>query len=197
MLLDTLPVHAPITHAVTGEERQVAAVLLMMNDPADDGLTTGWYWTVVPRNPEPEDLKSKRRWREAVGNRQGPFRDANTAFAGAENHTPEKVALAARLSQAAALLAAGEIEASPAAVGAWLQAAGDEDRRNGRSATRPVGPDPEAQPPRNDTADLDEVLTTGAVPDGKEGGGAWDDDQLTTRGADALETGATGAAGDR
>ena len=197
MLLDTLPVHAPITHAATGEERQIAAVLLLMNDPADDGLTTGWYWTAVPRNPEPEDLKSKRRWREAVGNRQGPFRDANTAFAAAENHTPESAALAARLNQAAALLAAAEIDASPAAIGAWLQAAGDEDRRNGRSAVNPVGRDPEAQPPRNDRAELDEILTTGTVPDDDQGGGTWDDDQLTTRDADAVETGATAASEDR
>ena len=197
MLLDTLPVHAPITHAATGEERQIAAVLLLMNDPADDGLTSGWYWTAVPRNPEPEDLKSKRRWREAVGNRQGPFRDANTAFAAAENHTPQGAALAARLDQAAALLAAGEIDASPAAVGAWLQAAGDEDRRNGRSAVSPVGPDPEAQPPRNDRAELDEILTTGTVPDDDQGGEASDDDQLTTRDADAVETGATAASEDR
>ena len=191
MLLDTLPFHAPITHAATGEERQVAAALLLMNEPADDGLTTGWYWTAVPRNPEPEDLKSKRHWREAVSNRQGPFRDANTAFVAAENHTPEGAALAARLSQAATLLAAGEIEASPAAVGAWLQAAGDEDRRNGRSAVSPTGPDPKAQPPRNDRAELDEILATGTVPDDNEGGGA-SDDQLTTRNADALETDATG-----
>ena len=197
MLLDTLPVHAPITHAATGDERQIAAVLLLMNDPADDGLTTGWYWTAVPRNPEPEDLKSKRRWREAVGNRQGPFRDANTAFAAAENHTPEGAALAARLEQAAALLAAGEIDASPAAVSAWLQAAGNEDRRNGRSALSPVGPDPEAKPPRNDRAELDEILKTGTVPDDNEGGEVSDDDQLTTRGADAVETGATTASEDR
>ena len=193
MLLDTLPVHAPITHAASGEERQIAAALLLMNEPADDGLTTGWYWTAVPRNPEPEDLKSKHRWREAVRNRQGPFRDANTALAAAENHTAEGAALAARLSQAAALLAAGEIEASPAAINAWLQAAGDEDRRNGRSAISPVGPDPDAQPPRKDRAELDEILTTGTVPDDDKGGEASDDDQLTTRNADALKTDATGA----
>ena len=193
MLLDTLPVHAPITDAASGEQRQVAAVLLLMNDPADDGLTTGWYWAAVPRNPEPEDLKSKRRWREAVTNRQGPFRDANAALAAAENHTPDGAALAARLEQAAALLAAGEIDASPAAIAAWLQTASDEDRVKGRSAASPVGPDPEAAPPRNDPAELDQILATGTVPDdGDEDGGDRSDDQLGTRGAEAVET-----AGDR
>ena len=42
MQIDTLPVHAAVPDPETGEDRQVAAALLLMNDPADDGRTTGW-----------------------------------------------------------------------------------------------------------------------------------------------------------
>ena len=71
MLLDTLPRHGPVSDPGTGEERRVAVALLLMNDPADDGLTTGWYWTEVPNDPKPEDLKSKQRWARRRRQRAG------------------------------------------------------------------------------------------------------------------------------
>ena len=165
MLLDTLPVHASVTDAMSGEPRQVAATLLLMNEPADNGLTTGWYWTVVPRNPGAADLKSAQRWRDAVANRQGPFRDANAALAAAENHTPEGDALATRLNQAASLMAAGEIEATPAAIAEWLHAATETDR-----TAPPVGPAPMKRTTVGPGAtaerdDLEILLRTGMVPD--------------------------------
>ena len=165
MLLDTLPVHASVTDAMSGEPHQIAAVLLLMNEPADNGLTTGWYWTVVPRNPAPADLKSAQRWRAAIANRQGPFRDANAALASAENHTPEGDALATRLNQAASLLAAGEIEATPAGIAEWLNTAAETDR-----TAPPVGPAPiertRAGPGTSAERDeLETLLRTGRVPE--------------------------------
>ena len=182
MLLDTLPVHASVTDAMSGEPRQVAAALLLMNEPTDNGLTTGWYWTVVPRNPAPVDLKSAQRWRDAIVNHQGPFRDANAALAAAENHTPEGDALATRLNQAARLLAAGEIEATPAGIAEWLNAAAEADR-----TAPPVGP---ASMERtrgghgtNAARDeLETLLRTGMVPDD-----AADADDASDDAADADE----------
>ena len=155
MQIDTLPVHAPAPDPQSGEDRRVAAALLLMNDPADDGLATGWYWAVVPRDPEPRDLTSKQRWTGAVANGQGPFRDANTALAAAGNHTPQATALAARLEQAAALLRAGEIEATAEAIAEWLAEAGP---------ATPVGRDPEATRSRDDPDEVRTMLD-GEVPD--------------------------------
>jgi hypothetical protein len=163
MQIDTLPVHAPVPDPESGEDRQVAVALLLMNDPADDGRTSGWYWTEVPRNPEPEDLMSRQRWTGAVAAQQGPFRDANTALAAAENHTPEGLALAARLGQAAELLRAGEIEATPETVADWL--------RNTGGATAPLGPDPEGARDREDPDELQRMLAEGEVPDPDADGG--------------------------
>ena len=139
--------------------------LLLMNEPADNGLTTGWYWTVVPRNPAPADLKSAQRWRDAIVNRQGPFRDANAALAAAENHTTEGDTLATHLNQAASLLAAGEIEATPAGIAEWLNTAADTDR-----AGPPVGPTPmeyTTADPGTSTArnELETLLRTGSIPE--------------------------------
>ena len=157
MQIDTPPVHAPVPDPRSGEDRQVAAALLLMNDPADDGRTTGWYWTEVPRNPEPRDLKSGRRWVAAVANHQGPFRDATTALAAAANHTPQGAALAARLGQAVELLRAGEIDATPAAIAAWIGETG--------GATQPIGPDPDAKRTREDPDELRKMLAEGEIPD--------------------------------
>ncbi len=157
MQIDTLPVHAPVPDPASGEQRQVAAALLLMNDPADDGRTTGWYWSQVPRNPEQRDLKSRQRWTSAVANHHGPFRDANTALAAAGNHTPQATELAARLGQAAELLRAGEIDATPAAIAGWLaetEGAGD-----------PIGPDPDARPAPEDADELRRTLGEGEVPE--------------------------------
>ena len=171
MQIDTLPVHAPAPDPQSGEDRRIAAALLLMNDPADDGRATGWYWTVVPRDPEPRDLKSRQRWTDAVANGQGPFRDANTALAAAGNHTPQGAALAARLEQAAALLRAGEIEATAEAIAEWLVESGP---------ATPVGPDPEA---RRTGDDPDEVRTMldGEVPDPDEGDTSAGDEPLDMR----------------
>ena len=162
MRIDTMPVHAPVADPATGKQRQVAAGLLLMDQPEDDGLTTGWYWTEVPRNPEPEDLVSRRRWTAAIANQQGPFCDANTAFSAAGNHTPETAALAARLTQAAALLRAGEIDATPEAITEWLAAGGD---------TQPIGPDPDAMRTPDDPDETRRMLAEGEVDDsaGEEG----------------------------
>lgn len=187
MLLDTLPVHASVTDAMSGEPRQVAAALLLMNEPADSLQTTGWYWTVVPRNPAPVDLKSAQRWRDAIVNHQGPFRDANAALAAAENHTLEGDALATRLKQAASLLAAGEIEATPAGIAEWLNTAADTDR-----AGPPVGPtpmerttaDPGTSAARNE---LETLLRTSMVPDDADDASedaAASDEQLGNRDRD-------------
>lgn len=159
MQIDTLPVHAAVNDPQSGEPREVAAALLLMNDPADDGLTTGWYWTEVPHNPDAKDLKSRQRWTEAVNGQQGPFRDANTALAAAENHTPETAELAARLSQAAELLRGGEIEATAAAIAEWLGIANQD--------SRPIGPDATTTPEPPSENDVRETLDA-EVPDAEE-----------------------------
>ena len=171
MQIDTLPVHASVADPESGEDRQVAASLLLMHDPADDGLATGWYWTVVPPNPEPRDLTSRQRWTDAVTNGQGPFRDANTALAAAANHTPQAAALAARLEQAAALLRAGEIDATAAAIAEWLGQAGP---------AAPVGPDPDATRSRDDPDEVRTMLD-GEVPDPDEGNTSAGDEPLEMR----------------
>ena len=171
MQIDTLPVHAPAPDPASGEERQVAAALLLMNDLADDGLTTGWYWAAMPRNPEPHDLTSKRRWSEAVAGRQGPFRDANAALAAACNHTPQGAALAARLEQAAKLLRAGEIDTTAEAIAEWLAEAGP---------AAPVGPDPGASRTPEDPGETREALA-GEVPGPEEDDDGAGDETLDTR----------------
>lgn len=173
MEMDTLPVHAPAPDPESGEDRRVAAALLLMNDPADDGLATGWYWSVVPPDPEPRDLTLRQRWNDAVATGQGPYRDANTALAAAENHTPQAAALAARLGQAAALLRAGEIEATAEAIAEWLVEAGP---------ATPVGPDPEARRTGDDPAETRELLD-GEVPDPDEGDTSAGDEPLEVRGS--------------
>lgn len=172
MRIDTMPAHAPVADPATGEQRQVAAGLLLMDQPEDDGLTTGWYWTGVPRNPEPEDLVSRQRWTAAVANQQGPFRDANAAFAAAGNHTPETAALAARLTQAAELLRAGEIDATPGAIAEWLGAGGD---------TQPIGPDPDAKRSADDPDEARRMLAKGEVDDSAEREGTPEDAPLGVR----------------
>ena len=161
MVLDNTPVHARIIHAATGEQRDVVVAFLLMDDPADDGLTTGWYWAEASR-------LSKAGWPQAVGNNQGPFRDAGTAFLAAENYTIQRLALAIRLRQAAGLVAAGEIDASPAEIAAWLQSIHDEDRRSGWARVTPVGPDPDARRWTDDKAELRHILATGTVPDERD-----------------------------
>ena len=156
MQIDTMPVHAAVSDPQTGEPRQVAAALLLMNNPADDGLTTGWYWTEVPRNPDPQDLRSRQRWTEAVTGRQGPFRDANAALAAAENHSPQAAELAGRLEQAAELLRAGEIDATPAAIAEWLGETSGE--------AEPIGPDPDARTTPEDPQEAQSALK-GEIPD--------------------------------
>ena len=172
MQIDTRPVHAPVPDPQSGEDRRVAAALLLMTDPADDGLATGWYWTAVPPDPEPRDLTSRQRWTDAVANGQGPFRDANTALAAAGSHTPQGAALAARLEQAAALLRAGEIEATAEAIAEWLIEAGP---------ATPVGPDSEARRNGDDPAETRELLD-GEVPDPDEGDTGPGDEPLQVRG---------------
>lgn len=177
MQIDTLPVHAAVGNPQSGEPRQVAAALLLMNDPADDGLTTGWYWTEVPRNPEAQDLKSRRRWTEAVAASQGPFRDAHAALAAAENHSPQAAALAARLEQGAELLRAGEIDATPAAIAQWLgEADGD---------ARPIGPDPDAGP-TPDNPDETRRALEGEIPDPEQHEDAADETLDTNDETDAV-----------
>ena len=179
MQIDTPPVHAPAPDPETGEERRVAAALLLMNDPADDGLATGWYWAVMPPNPEGRDLTSRQRWTDAVDRSQGPFRDANTALAAAENHNPYAAALATRLEQAAALLRAGEIETTPDAIAGWLAESGP---------AAPVGPDPEAERTADDPVEARKLLD-GEVPDPEEENANTNDEPLETREPDDGTTG--------
>ena len=157
MQIDTTPVHAAVTvNPDTLEQRQIASALLLMHSPADDGLTTGWYWTEVPEDPSAEDLLSRQRWTAAITAGQGPFRDANTALAAAANHTPEAAALAARLGQAAELLRAGEIDATAAAIAEWLGETG---------AARPVGPDPDTTTSPENPEETHRMLAEGEIPE--------------------------------
>ena len=171
MQIDTPPVQTPVPDPETGEDRRIAAALLLMDDPADDGLTTGWYWSVMPPEPEPRDLTSRERWTRAAVNGQGPFRDANTALGAAGNQTPQAAALAARLEQAAALLRAGEIEATAETIAEWLAETGP---------ATPVGPDAEATPPKEDPAETRELLDR-EVPDAEEDEANAGDEPLETR----------------
>ena len=178
MQIDTPPVHAPAPDPESGEDRRVAVALLLMNDPADDGLTTGWYWAAMPPNPEPRDLTSRQRWTDAVTRGQGPFRDANTALAAAGNQNPQATALAARLDQAAALLRAGEIDATADTIAEWLAESG---------AAAPLGPDPEARRSAENPSETRELLD-GEVPDADEENADTDDEPLKTRKPDGGTT---------
>ena len=134
MVLDHEPVHAHVRHEVSGAECRAAAALILMNSAEDDGRTTGWYWTRVPDEPQRDDLRAANRWARAVANEQGPFRDADAALAAAARATPTRSAVARRLEQAAALVRAGEIDASAEEIATWL---GEEP---------PIPPDPPARP---------------------------------------------------
>ena len=84
MQIDTLPVHAPGARPADrrgppSRRRAAADGRPGRRRPAPPA----GYWAVVPRDPEPRDLKSRQRWTGAVANGQGPFRDANTALAAA------------------------------------------------------------------------------------------------------------------
>ena len=171
MQLDTPPVQTPVPDPETGEDRRIAAALLLMDDPADDGLATGWYWSVMPPEPEPRDLTSRERWTRAAVNGQGPFRDANTALGAAGNQTPQAAALAARHEQAAALLRAGEIDATAEAIAGWLADTG---------AATPVGPDADATPTSEDPAET-RALLDGDVPDADEEDAETGNEALETR----------------
>ena len=178
MQIDTPPVHAQAPDPETGEDRRVAAALLLMNEPADDGRSTGWYWAVMPRDPEARDLTSRQRWTDAVAGGQGPFRDANTALAAAENHNPQSAALAARLEQAAALLRAGEIDATADAIAEWLAEA---------DPAAPVGADPDAKRTAEDPAETRKMFE-GDVPEAEDENADTADQPLETREPETEET---------
>ncbi len=149
MTLSSMPEHTRLIHA-RGYEIQVAVALLLMDDPLDDGRTTGWYWTPVPPDPTEADLVSAHRWNEAVRHQQGPFRDAQAAFRGAEHVSERTQQLGQRLEQAAALVRAGEVVADAAQVADWLRDAQAEDdrraRKDGRAAEAAADADAGASP---------------------------------------------------
>ena len=152
MILGSPPEKAVILHEATGGEHHVATALLLMNEPGDDGLASGWYWTPVPANAGAEDLAASLRWHTAVARQQGPFRDAGAALRGAERCTPERTATAILLRQAADAVLTGETEADPAHIADWIEshemlAAA----RGGEPPPPPVGPDPAAGPHRKPT----------------------------------------------
>ncbi len=148
MLLDATPRTALITHEKSGEQYHVATALVVMNAAADDGLTTGWYWTRVPAGAKLAELTAAKRWRTAAARHQGPFRDANAALAGAEAATAERAAVAILLRQAAEAVLAAETPPDAEAIGRWI--ATHElvlKARGGTEPPPPAGPDPGAKPP--------------------------------------------------
>ncbi len=163
MILGSPPEKAVILHEATGGEHHVATALLLMNEPEDDGLASGWYWTPVPANAGTEDLAASLRWRTACARQQGPFRDAGAALRAAERCTPERTATAILLRQAADAVLTGETPANPAHIANWIEshemlAAA----RGGEPPPPPVGPDPAAGPRQDETPPAPALRGAGA-----------------------------------
>ena len=180
MLLDSKPERVTIQHGETSEEQHIATALLLMNEPGDDGLTSGWYWTHVPGGASNRDLTSAKRWRGAVQQQQGPFRDADAAVRGAEHWSPERTAFAILLRQVSDGVLTGETAAKWQEIGEWVE--NHDMVAKARAGTAPeaaTGADPDAKPvdSKARTSALKEKLRTAELGERPEAADA--DDAFT------------------
>ena len=148
MRLASDPVRARIRHSETGVEHEVLIGELVMDEPADEGLTTGWYW----RTDAPEGSEAKLdAWLTAAQSEHGPHRNAQGAVAAVAYWSWARAAMAQRLNEAAELVRKGDIAPTPGDVGDWLTAAKAIDDASRQASTS--GPhDPDSRK----TADINE-----------------------------------------
>ena len=139
MLLVSDPVRARIRHSETGVEHEVLIGELVMDEPADEGLTTGWYW----RTDAAEGTEDKMdAWRTAVQSEHGPHRNAEGAVAAVAYWSWPRAAMAQRLNEAAELVRKGDIAPTPDDVSEWLTAAKTiDDASRQASGSGPHDPD--------------------------------------------------------
>ena len=180
MQIASLPTKTSIVHRISHEEHDIAVAHLLMDDPEDSGLTSGFYWAKLPPGATEGDLLSKDRWVHAVRREQGPFRRPAAAIIGAEKATAMRYAIAAVLRQAAELVLSGEIDDDLEAISAgianheWIEAA-----HEGRMPPAPPGPDATDAPSheKRNAAFAAAMRTseTGERPEGQDGESVIDD----------------------
>lgn len=153
MQIASLPTKTSIVHRISRDEHDIAVAQLLMDDPGDNGLSSGFYWAKLPPGATEADLVSKDRWVHAVRREQGPFRRPAAAIIGAEKATAMRYAIAAVLRQAAELVLSGEIEDDVEAIAGgianheWIAAA-----HEGRMPPPPPGPDTTETPSHEERA---------------------------------------------
>lgn len=155
MRVDGTPLATTVRHAETGEEHEVLVANLVMDDAADNGLTTGWYWQ-LPDGRAPADPEL---WRDAVRAERGPCRNAQNALSAVGNWSRRAACMAARLEELAELVRSGEIDPGAQTASDYIERATEIDRRafdarsNDDSAAR------DASDARGETEALDAGLS--------------------------------------
>ena len=169
MQLDQAPTTARVRLGATGREEVIAIALVLMDQPEDDGLTTGWYWTVVPEEGTEVRLLARERWTDAVRRHQGPFADGAAAIRGAGEWSPARETAAALLRQAAALVLSGETAPDGAAIASWIDGhEWTEAAAKGERPPVPPGPEEGAGTAAADNRSLLKELRKAEAPAGDE-----------------------------
>ena len=177
MQLDQLPTTTRITDEDTGQEQDIAVALLLMNEPEDDGRTTGWYWSAIPRERSQVLLQGKKLWKDAVDQHQGPFEDAGAAIRGAGDWSPLRHAVALLLRQAASLVLSGQTAPDAAAIAKWIDGhEWVEKARQGEKVPMAHGAEAGAVAAAADNTELLKTLSEGDIPD-RPGVDVDDDDE--------------------
>ena len=166
MQLDQLPTTTRVTNEATGIEHEIAVGLLLMNEAEDDGRTTGWYWSTIPRKRTELQLRGKDQWTEAVERHQGPFEDGAAAIRGAAEWSPLRHTVAMLLQQAAGLVLSGQTAPDPTAIGNWIEGHEWVERAlNGEETPAPMSADPEATGVADSNEELLVSLREGDLPE--------------------------------
>ena len=141
MLIAGTPVACEAPHVEGGQRRAIWVALLKMDEPEDEGLTTGFYWRAAPVDAEASDAERDdiEAWRKAARNQQGPHRNVQMAIEAVAWYTVERAMLAARLEEAAEAVRCGKINPKVDEVAAWLA----ESQRMDSAAATPAAPEPE------------------------------------------------------
>ena len=142
MLIAGTPVACEAPHVEGGHRRAIWVAMLKMDEPEDEGLTTGYYWRAAPVDAEASDAERDdiEAWRNAARNQQGPHRNAQTAIEAVAWYTVERAMLAARLEEAAEAVRCGKLDPKTEAVAAWLA----ESQRMDSAAAATPAPGPES-----------------------------------------------------
>ena len=169
MQLDKLPTTTRVTNEETGTEQEIAVGLLLMNEAEDDGRTTGWYWSTIPRQRTELQLRGKEQWTEAVERQQGPFDDGAAAIRGAAEWSPLRHTVALLLRQAAGLVLSGHTPPDATAIGKWIEGhEWVEQARKGENTPAPLGADAQATAATESNEELLVALREGDLPEGSE-----------------------------